>query len=151
MPNMRLEDKNQWLAYVNAQIVATELAVKAKRDASNAADGKMQSRYDTQKEDLARDAEIAEDVAERQKVFAAEIAGAPECDTVQSGAVVTLSIDGDSAERMLFINSPGLLPDIQVVSMNAPLGTAIKGLKAGTSTEYTVNGNTLPVKIFGIE
>lgn len=111
-------------AYAEARRVSIEM------------DSKMQSRYDTQKEDWARRAEIIDHlIVETQKqVDYLENLPMPSQNVfVEIGHVVTVQEEDDIFSLLLVDGIAGgiKLEDIQLVSMDAPIGKAILGHSQG--------------------
>jgi transcription elongation factor GreA len=75
----------------------------------------------------------------------------PVGDAVAVGTVVTLRFDGDDdVERYLVGSIEERDEDLEVVSPQSPLGSAVIGAKPGESRTYEVSGRTLKVEIVGI-
>jgi transcription elongation factor GreA len=71
---------------------------------------------------------------------------------VAPGTLITATILGD--ESTFLIGSREIVgdSDLDVYSVQSPLGTAIMGLKVGDSTSYTApNGKSIPVEILKVE
>jgi transcription elongation factor GreA len=84
----------------------------------------------------------------------AKVGDAPQSTgVVEPGTVVTAKILGD--ESVFLLGSREIVgedSDLDVYSEGSPLGTAILGLKTGTSTSYTApNGKEISVEIIKVE
>lgn len=118
-------------------------------------DGKMQSRYDTQKEEYAREAETIElqIIALEEQVEEIEQLQTPTDNTkVSIGHIVTIEIDGDESEEYLLLekHSGVQIGNICTLSVASPIGQAILGKTVGSTQIVIVNQNELPVFIAGI-
>jgi transcription elongation factor GreA len=75
----------------------------------------------------------------------------PDGDTVAIGTVVAIRFDGDDeVERFLVGSIEERDDDLDVVSPQSPLGSAVIGAKPGDVRTYEVNGQTLEVEIVGL-
>ena len=59
--------------------------------------------------------------------------------------------DEDMAERYLIGHPEEQTDDLQVMSPQSPLGSALMGKAAGDHVTYEVNGNALTVRILEVE
>ncbi len=71
--------------------------------------------------------------------------------TVRVGATVTIDFGGGDTERYLVGNIEEKKEGVEIVSPAAPLGQALLGRSVGDDVAYEVNGQTLAVKLVGIE
>jgi len=83
----------------------------------------------------------------------ATVGDAPESHgVVESGTVVTATIQGDRTVFLVGNREMSDGTDIDVYSEGSPLGTAIIGLKVGESKSYIApNGKTISVEILDVE
>ena len=83
----------------------------------------------------------------------ATVGDAPESHgVVESGTVVTATIQGDRTVFLVGNREMSDGTDIDVYSEGSPLGTAIIGLKVGESKDYIApNGKTITVEILDVE
>ena len=83
----------------------------------------------------------------------ATVGDAPESHgVVESGTVVTATIQGDRTVFLVGNREMSDGTDIDVYSEGSPLGTAIIGLKVGESKSYVApNGKTITVEILDVE
>jgi len=83
----------------------------------------------------------------------ATVGDAPESHgVVESGTVVTATIQGDRTVFLVGNREMSDGTDIDVYSEGSPLGTAIIGLKVGESKDYVApNGKTITVEILDVE
>jgi len=83
----------------------------------------------------------------------ATVGDAPESHgVVESGTVVTATIQGDRTVFLVGNREMSDGTDIDVYSEGSPLGTAIIGLKVGESKSYIApNGKTITVEILDVE
>ena len=105
---------------------------------SNEADGKMQSRYDTQKEEWAARANLlARQIAEISSLAShiREVATRKGslCETVQVGCRVVLQINDSPPEEVILLERGGgtSIYGITVISISSPIGKHILGKKPG--------------------
>jgi len=74
----------------------------------------------------------------------------PDGDSVAVGSVVAVRIEGDEVERYLVGSIEERDDDLEVVSPQSPLGSAVIGAKPGEVRTYEVSGRTLEVEIVAI-
>jgi len=73
---------------------------------------------------------------------------------VPEGSIVTIVYEGDSpdlAERYLIGHMEEKTGDLDVVSPNSPLGSALVGSRKGDTVEYQAPNGTLRVKVVEVE
>lgn len=146
---MHPEDKKPFLDYLDEKIGIQANWVNISEAARNAADGKMQSRYDTQREDYARQASIGRDTLEVLEGARKEIAEAPLRFRVEPGADVDTLLDGRE-QRILVLNTRIELPGVTVISPRSPIGQAMDGKIAGDDASYSIGSNRFSVRIRSI-
>jgi transcription elongation GreA/GreB family factor len=116
-------------------------------------DSRNETRYDTQREDFAREAEMIERSIINMERLIKELEGisAPaDGNRVCVGHTVTLEIDGDPPEKFLLVKQVGgvSLGDVVTLSIDSPIGAAILGARAGMTTAAKVSKTSLvPVRI----
>ena len=71
--------------------------------------------------------------------------------TVSVGATVTIDFGDGDTEQYLVGNIEEKKEGVEVVSPDAPLGKALLGRAVGDDVAYEVNGQTLAVKLVGID
>lgn len=150
---MRPENKGKYLGIIDEEVERTrETIVRLSVDRNNA-DGKMQSRYDTQKEDLNADISVRETILSRTLAFRGFLESAEPVEEVTEGAELTLAFDDkpDDHMDMLYAPIPSSLLPVQVITLKSPLGAAIKGLRAGDAFSYKANDGTIQGKIERIQ
>jgi transcription elongation factor GreA len=117
-------------------------------------DGKMQSRYDTQKEEYAAQAELMGDSIrriDRRIAQILEMEEGGEAVVAEVGTHLTLEIDGDEAiEAVLIADTGGAAGGLQLISLNSPIGKAIRGRHVGETAIVDAPGGQFSVKIVAI-
>lgn len=146
---MHPEQKRTWLSHIAEQIDRQRQHIQQLEEARNTAEGKMQSRYDTQKETLNTQVNIGLDILGRLETAKQEIAAGVMCDKVEPGACVEALIDGEP-EQLLCLRTKVDLPDVTVVSPQSPIGQAIMGKTPGNKTVYSVGQREFEIEIKGI-
>jgi transcription elongation factor GreA len=83
----------------------------------------------------------------------AQVGEAPESSgVVEPGTVITALVAGDETTFLLGSREIAGDSELDVYSVQSPLGAAIIGLKVGDQTSYTApNGREIPVEITGVE
>jgi transcription elongation factor GreA len=124
--------------------------------ASNEFDGKMQSRYDTQKEEYAGQANMVQgaivrvdrQIAQLESLLVSNQSG----DVVGIGSRVKLRVDQEEPFEALVISDTGgnKVSGMQLVSLNSPLGKAINGKHSGELVEVEAPGGRFTVAIIAI-
>lgn len=121
--------------------------VKKVTEARDEGDLKENSGYHAAREELSKlDGRIAQ-IA--QMIDRAEVGQAADDGTISPGFKVGYKMGGmDADECLLGAREMMTGADIQVISPQSPLGSALIGAKAGDTVEYTApNGNTIEVEI----
>jgi transcription elongation GreA/GreB family factor len=129
-----------------------ERAVKTSQEA----DGRMQSRYDTQKEEWAREAEMLHEQIIRldeQIAYLSQLLSPSQYEEVEIGHVVTLQVNGDDSENFLLVEGLGgtQIGEIQTLSNSSPIGKAILGKCVGDKVTVNLGGGSLEVYIQAIQ
>jgi transcription elongation GreA/GreB family factor len=118
-------------------------------------DSKMQSRYDTQKEDWARRAEIIEHLIieiQKQINYLESLSVPGQTEFAEIGHAITLQ-DRDDVFCLLLVDGIGggiKLENIQVVSIEAPVGKALLGRRQGDIISVLHNDEKIELKILAI-
>lgn len=146
---MHPEQKQAWLSHIAGQIDRQRQHIAQLEEARNTAEGKMQSRYDTQKETLNTQVNIGQDILERLETARQEIAAGVINAKVEPGACVNALID-DEPEQLLCLRTRVDLPDVTVVSPQSPIGQAIMGKLPGDKTAYFVGQRKFEIEIKNI-
>ena len=123
--------------------------------ASIEADGKMQSRYDTQKEEYAAEAAMIQSQIDRvdRLIDRFENLQRPEnVDQIQIGHVVRIRIEDDEPMNILLLEDLGgsVLSGMQLISTQSPLGKAILGRRAGETVVYQGPAGEMVTRIIAI-
>lgn len=146
------ENKSKYLGLIDKEVDNAHATIARLEKDRNNADGKMQSRYDTQKEDLARDIDVREALLAQTRAFRGVVESAEPTDQVVPGAEMVLTFTNSPAPmNALFSPVTSSLLPVQVITPKSPIGAAIQGLKAGTDFSYQVNGNTIRGTIQKVE
>lgn len=140
-----LEDRKQRL------LGGLAIAKKARDEA----DGKMQSRYDTQKEDAAQDVAMYEAlIADVDRLMARlrALDSKPPGNVVEVGRRVTIEFDDGERQDFLLLDSQGGvdLGDFQTLSTNSPVGSAVLGAEKGETVSVKLPGRDLVVRIVAL-
>ena len=125
------------------------------KKARDEADGKMQSRYDTQKEDAAQEVAMYEAmIADIEKLMQQlqVLDDEPKDDVVAVGRRVEIEFDdGDHSEFLLLDDQGGVdLGDIQTISTKSPVGSAIVGAKPGETMTVRLPTSSMEVRIVSV-
>jgi transcription elongation GreA/GreB family factor len=141
------------LQAIREQVSRLQKQYEATKKTSLEMDSRNETRYDTQREDFAREAEMIERSIISLESLIAELEKtrvAPDAPVVSVGHTVTLEIDGDPPERFLVVNQVGgvAVGDVVTLSVDSPIGAAILGKRAGATATALVNkSRLLPVRI----
>ena len=112
-----------------------DLRENAEYDTAKEEQGKMEARI-RQLEHMLRNAKVGE---------------APSGETVSAGTVVTVrDADGDE-DTFLLGSREDRIPNLSVVSANAPLGRALVGHRPGDTVEYAAPAGTFSVTILDVK
>jgi len=134
------------------RLVASLAVAKKARDE---ADGKMQSRYDTQKEDAAQDVAMYESMIvdldkliERLRVLDTT----PRKDTAEVGSQITIEFDDGEQQVFLLLDSQGGVDigQYQTLSTMSPVGKAVLGARLGQTVQVRLSNREMTVRISGI-
>ncbi len=121
----------------------------------NEMEGKMQSRYDTQKEDWAYTCSLIQSQLEWVDQLMKElnnIEDLPNRDAISIGSIVELQIDQDPPESFLIVEETGgvKFSNISTLSTKTFIGKTIIGSKSGDTILADVRNNKVPVKILRV-
>ena len=135
-----------------------EAALAIAKKARDEADGKMQSRYDTQKEDAAQDMAMYEGlIANIDKLIIklSSLQGQRKnSDTVEIGNHVVIEFSDGYQEEFLLLDSLGGvdLGEYQTLSTESPVGNAILGARVGETIEVKLGqGRRVVVRVVSID
>lgn len=146
---MHPEQKNTWIEYTAARIKEQELSIIQKEGDYAQTESAMTSRHDHLREDLAGELNTQYGLLAQQKRFLEEIENGDLRYQVESGAYVDLLIDGQP-QQVLFMNTFGNLPSVDVVTPKSPIGQAIKDKIAGEQVTYKVRERIVTVAVRSI-
>lgn len=146
---MHPEQKGEWLEYLYDKIKTQNRSIGLAEYARDTSDSKMQSRYDTQREDHNLEVNIGLDTLKQLSSARKEIAGSDLRYKVEPGAYVDALIDGVPT-RLLYLTTRVELPDVEVVTPQSPIGQAIKDKIAGDQATYKVRERVVKVAIRSI-
>jgi len=123
--------------------------------ASIEADGKMQSRYDTQKEEYAAEATMIQsqiDTVDRLIDCLENLQRPESVDEIQIGHIVQVQVEDDDPMNILLLEDLGgsVLSGIQLISTQSPMGKAILGRKAGETVVYQGPAGGMVARIMAI-
>jgi len=131
-----------------------EASLRAAIETRNAMEGKMQSRYDTQREEWALECEILEaqlksmdDLIEKLSELGERNQG-----VISLGSFVTLSIDGDQPSPYIILADHGgkVVDGVSVLSTQSPIGKAIIGRREGEKIRAKVPDGEVDVEILEV-
>lgn len=129
----------------------------AAKKAQFEADGKMQSRYDTQKEDAAQEVAIYEAlIADIDNVITQLKSVESEqqnIDIADIGRVVTIEFDDGEQDKFVLLDTKGgvSIGDYQTLSSQSPVGGAIFGKKVGETVSVKLPSGEMPIRIVMVE
>lgn len=137
---MHPEQKKPWIDYITKKIADQEAALRQKESDYIKTESAMTSRHDHLREDLAGEINTQQRLLTRQRALLSEIENADLRYRVESGAYVDLMVNGQP-QQLLFMNTPGELPDIDVITPQSPIGRSINGKIAGDKGSFEVAGS----------
>jgi len=143
------------LAVLEERKQRLEVSLATAKKARDEADGKMQSRYDTQKEDAAQDVAMYEAlIADLGKLIdrLRLLDTTSQKDMVEVGSQVTIEFeDGEQQVFLLFDSQGGVdIGQYQTLSTMSPVGKAVLGARLGQTVQVRLSNREMPVKISGI-
>ena len=121
------------------------------RKAQFEADGKMQSRYDTQKEDAAQEVAIYEGLTANIDNVIARLKTANteqvSIDVVEISRLITVEFDDGEQDKFLLLDTRGgvNIGDYQTLSPQSPVGSAILGKRVGETVSVKLPSGEMPV------
>lgn len=134
--HLKTTGREEASASIKAARAHGDLRENAEYDAAKEEQGKMEARI-RQLTAVLQDAVVVEERAVS--------------DSVAVGTVVALRFDGDEdVERYLVGSIEERDDDLEVVSPQSPLGSALMGAKPGEQRSYEVNGRTLQVEVVSL-
>lgn len=146
---MHPEDKKVWLNHLDQKIEQQKKRVQESEHARNSADGKMQSRYDTQKENYALEVSIGLSTLETLQKACTEIDESPLRFKAEPGADIGAVLNGEP-QRFLVLKTRVELPGITVISPDSPIGKAISDKIAGDRVAYEIGSKRFSVEILSV-
>jgi len=150
MIKLNLDDALKELAESHRQLlISWDEANKTSIDM----DGRMQTRYDTQKEEYAARANIIMSQIESNEHLVnmlKKILISEKADTITIGCCVKLQIDDDEEPLNLVLLDDlggGSLCGFDLISVNSPLGKSIIGKRVGERINYSVANKIIGLRI----
>lgn len=139
------ESKSRYTQLVEEKIASGEIYLKNLEEARNTSESKMTSRYDTQREGFAMEANLQRTILENLREFRGLLGLWGPCTKITEGAEFTAELwdVGDVLEGAIYSPIRANLPDVQIVTPQSPVGVAIKGMTAGNTFVYKVNGKLM--------
>lgn len=140
---MRLDNLNRYSSEIARKIQEAQDRAASLEHARNTSEGKMQSRYDTQKEIFAAELSIQQGVIDQLLGFRAFLQriglGDPRRDRIVPGAEFDLELwdAGEKIENGLYAPVNINLRGVQIITPNSLVGQAIEGMRAGNTFVYT--------------
>jgi transcription elongation GreA/GreB family factor len=121
----------------------------------NEMDGKMQSRYDTQREEWALQCDILESQLHEVEKLIKEIGSIflnSEQKVVAVGSTVDLMFDNNEQEKFLLLDESGghNLEKLTTLSIKSPVGKAILGRKVDDEVIINIDDLKIVIKIMSI-
>ena len=121
---------------LNDKRITLQNGLETAKKARDEADGKMQSRYDTQKEEAALDVAMHEALladVDRLIQTLQDVRPTTPGSTVEVGRLVTIEFPDGEFGAYLFLDEQGGvdLGDVQTLSVASPVGKAVLGASAG--------------------
>jgi len=143
------------LAVLEERKQRLEVSLATAKKARDEADGKMQSRYDTQKEDAAQDVAMYEAlIADLGKLIdrLRLLDTTSQKDMVEVGSQVTIEFEDGEQQVFLLLDSQGGVDigQYQTLSTMSPVGKAVLGARLGQTVQVRLSNREMPVKISGI-
>lgn len=144
------------LSELHEHLQRLEKAYHRAVEASAAMDGKMQSRYDTQKEDWAREAEmIRQQIIEirKQIAYLNQLSSPSQNQRTSVGHLLRLQIENEEPQTFLLVDqvSGGFrLARIQTLSIATPIGRAILDRSVGDTISVSVHNRQVSLKLLSI-
>ena len=139
------ESKSKYTKLVEEKIASGEIHLKNLEEARNTSESKMTSRYDTQREGFAMEANLQRTILENLREFRSLLSQWGPCTKITEGAEFTVELwdAEDVFEGAIYSPIRANLPDVQIVTPQSPVGTAIKGMVAGNTFVYKINGKLM--------
>ncbi len=134
---------NELLNKKKALQVSLNQAIKTR----NEMDGKMQSRYDTQREEWALQCSMLENQIDQINLLIEKLSNldntGKETKTVSIGMCVELIIDNEEPKSFILIDDSGgySLGEIKTLSIQSPIGEAVFGSSVGSTLEIPLGNN----------
>lgn len=131
-------------------------ALERARKARDEADGRMQSRYDTQKEDYALEAALIQEQIQRLEKEIEHLKSLRKLKSsefITIGHTVNLQIGDDEPFEVLLVEDFGgrSINGKLTISRKSPIGSAILGRKAGDTVVIKLPDGEMNVRIISIE
>lgn len=143
---MHPEQKDSWIEYVTSKIAAQEEQIRQKESDYSKTENAMTSHHDHLRQDLASELNTQHRSLAQQKTLLEEIKGADLRFQVEPGAYVDLLVNGEH-QQVLFMNTQGDLPDVDVITPQSPMGQSIEGKITGDKGSFEVGSRKFTVEI----
>lgn len=150
---MSPEQKARYLEIADTQIERTEEARKIAEHARNTSDSKMQSRYDTQRENFNVEVNLHTVNLIRLRQFRDVVENARQSWWIESGAVFSVHFFDTKEELTELLYSPVSvkLPGVNIVTPESPLGKAVDNKPLMHEFSYRTGPKTVEGIIIKIE
>lgn len=150
---MSPEQKARYLEITDTQITRVEEARKTAEYARNTSDSRMQSRYDTQRENFNVEVNLHKDSLTNLRRFRGVIEGARASLWIEPGAVFSVHFFDTKEEMVDLIYSPVSvkIPDVNIVTPDSPIGKAIEKKSLMQEFSYRAGPKTVEGIIIKIE
>ena len=143
---MKPENYQRYLTEVTDRIAKAETHAKSLEHARNTSEGKMQSRYDTQKEIFAMELSIQQGVLDNLNNFRGflenlQAEGLLPRNRIEYGAEFSVDLwdAQESISNALFAPVSVNLEEVQVITRKSPIGKAIEGMVKGNTFVYKLS------------
>lgn len=125
---------------VAEKIRYSEEMLASLEEARNTADSRKTSRYDTQREIFAGDANVQRVFLHRLREFDIMLGRAGPKTRIEFGAEFTMELwdQGEEVKDAIYAPVSIDLPDTTIITPSSPVGTAIEGMVAGNTFVYKI-------------
>lgn len=140
---MSPEGKDKYSVIIEEKIRAGKARLRDLEHARNTSESAMTSRYDTQRESFAREANVQQELIDKMFSFQDHLNKWGPNHIITEGAEFVVEFMDDSIDKALFCPIMVGLDDVQIITPSSPIGKVIQGLKDGDNFNYKAGNETI--------
>lgn len=144
-------DRRRTIKYLRKEIERIQDRIKTLQKTKADSDGPRTSWHSHQHLDIEQELEANRNWLSRCQQVLSTIEEARSHSRVSAGSIVKISINGELEDYIIVDSGGGSVESFSVISIQCPVGRAIKGKKVGDTVTTKVPGGELTIKIIQVE